>query len=259
MDNRAIGVFDSGIGGLTVAAEIKKLLPNEKIIYFGDTARVPYGTRGNAIIEEYARQDCRFLKKFPVKAIVAACGTISSVALDAVKDEADVPVYGVTAAAAKYAAAKYPRGKVGVIGTPATVESGAFEKLIKSDAPDCEVVSAACPLFVPLVESGMLDGEIPCLLAREYIGSVGVPDALILGCTHFPLLAPIISEILPKTELINTGRCLAALLSAETERGNGGEDEYLVSDVGRGTAELACRIMGRRIELKTASAETGII
>ena len=255
MDDRAIGVFDSGIGGLTVAAEIKKLLPNEKIIYFGDTARVPYGTRGDGIIREYARQDCRFLMKRSVKAVVAACGTVSSVALDAVAEEADVPVYGVTEPAAKYAAEKYPRGRVGVIGTPATVESGSFAKLIKRFAPECEVVSAACPLFVPLVESGMLGGPAVELIAKEYILPLGSPDALILGCTHFPLLAPVISRLLPDTELISTGECLARRLASELEAGSGGADEYYVSDIGRGTRELACRIMGGEVELITASAE----
>ena len=255
MDDRAIGVFDSGIGGLTVAAEIKKLLPNEKIIYFGDTARVPYGTRGDGIIREYARQDCRFLMKRSVKAVVAACGTVSSVALDAVAAEADVPVYGVTEPAAKYAAEKYPRGRVGVIGTPATVESGSFAKLIKRFAPECEVVSAACPLFVPLVESGMLGGPAVELIAKEYILPLGSPDALILGCTHFPLLAPVISRLLPDTELISTGECLARRLASELEAGVGGADEYYVSDIGRGTRELACRIMGGEVELITASAE----
>ena len=255
MDNRAIGVFDSGIGGMTVAAEIKKLLPNEKIIYFGDTARVPYGTRGNAIISQYARQDCRFLCRHSVKAIVAACGTVSSVALGAVKEEADVPVYGVTVPAAEYAAHKFPHGTVGVIGTPATVESATFGKLINAIAPDCKVVSASCPLFVPLVESGMLAGEAVELIAREYIAPLGAPDALILGCTHFPLLAPVISRLLPETELINIGECLARKLAVELEPGNGGADEYFVSDIGRGTAELANRIMGGEVELKTASAE----
>lgn len=256
MDERAVGVFDSGIGGLTVAAEIKKLLPNERIIYFGDTARVPYGTRGDGIIREYARQDCRFLMKRSVKAIVAACGTVSSVALDAVRGEAgEIPVYGVTLPAARYAAEKYPRGVVGVIGTPATVESGSFEKLIKRFAPECSVVSAACPLFVPLVESGMTEGEAAELIAREYIAPLVSPDALILGCTHFPLLAPVISRLLPGTELINTGECLARVLASELERGAGGADEYYVSDVGRGTRELANRIMGGEVELITASAE----
>ena len=256
MDDRAIGVFDSGIGGLTVAAEIKKLLPSERIIYFGDTARVPYGTRGDAIIREYARQDCRFLLRRSVKAIVAACGTVSSVALDAVRAEAgEVPVYGVAEPAAKYAAEKFARGVVGVIGTPATVESGSFAKLIKRFAPECEVVSAACPLFVPLVESGMTEGEAVELIAREYIAPLGKPDALILGCTHFPLLAPVIARLLPETELISTGECLARELASALEQGRGGADEYFVSDVGRGTRELANRIMGGEVELITASAE----
>ena len=256
MDERAIGVFDSGIGGLTVAAEIKKLLPNERIIYFGDTARVPYGTRGDAIIREYARQDCRFLLKRSVKAIVAACGTVSSVALDAVREEAGkVPVYGVAEPAARYAAEKYPRGVVGVIGTPATVESGSFAQLLGAFAPECRVVSAACPLFVPLVESGMLDGAAVELIAREYIAPLGSPDALILGCTHFPLLAPVISRLLPDTELISTGECLARVLASGLEAGSGGADEYYVSDIGRGTRELACRILGGEVGLITASAE----
>lgn len=255
MDSRAIGVFDSGIGGMTVAAQIKKYLPSERIIYFGDTARVPYGTRGDGIIREYAKQDCRFLLSHDVKAIVAACGTVSSVALDAVIAESSVPVYGVTEPTARYAAKKYKNGRVGIIGTPATIESGSYEKLIKGISPECEVVSAACPLFVPLVESGMTDGELVALAAKEYILPMGNLDALILGCTHFPLLAATISRILPGTELINTGECLAKEMVETIEKGLGGEDEYFVSDIGRGTAELACRIMGRGVTLEVASAE----
>lgn len=255
MDSRAIGVFDSGIGGMTVAAEIKKHLPSERIIYFGDTARVPYGTRGDGIIREYARQDCRFLLARDVKAIVAACGTVSSVAIDAVIAESNVPVYGVTEPTARYAAGKYPRGRIGVIGTPATVESGSYEKLIRSISPESEVVSAACPLFVPLVESGMADSDIAALAAKEYILPLGRLDALILGCTHFPLLAPIIAKLLPEAELINAGECLAREMVQSVEKGNGGEDEYFVSDIGRGTAELAGRIMGRELTLRLASAE----
>lgn len=255
MDSRAIGVFDSGIGGMTVAAQIKKYLPSERIIYFGDTARVPYGTRGDGIIREYARQDCRFLLSHNVKAIVAACGTVSSVAIDAVKEESSVPVFGVTEPTARYAARKYPRGTIGVIGTPATVESGSYAKLLKALAPECKVVSAACPLFVPIVESGMVSSDIASLAAREYILPMGKVDALILGCTHFPLLSPVIRELLPDAELIDTGECLAKEMKELLDKGEGGADSYFVSDIGRGTQELACRIMGREVTLKVASAE----
>lgn len=258
MDNRAIGVFDSGIGGLTVAAEIKKILPNEKIIYFGDTARVPYGTRSKDTIKMYARQDAGFLLKHSVKAIVAACGTVSSVAYDDVCEVADVPVYGVTRPAAEYVAKKYPNGRVGVLGTPATVSSGSFANIIKEFSPNCEVVSVACPMFVPLVEYGETDSEATRLIAAKYINQLGEVDAVILGCTHFPMLKKVIRELLTeKTEIVNAGECAAMVIKREIESGSNApvEDEYYVSDIGIGTESLAGRIMGRSVQLNIASAE----
>lgn len=258
MDNRAIGVFDSGIGGLTVAAEIKKILPDEKIIYFGDTARVPYGTRSRETIKMYARQDAGFLLKNSVKAIVAACGTVSSVAFDDVCAVSDVPVYGVTRPAAEYVAKKYPKGRIGVLGTPATVSSGSFANMIHEVSPECEVVSVACPMFVPLVEYGETEGEATKIIAEKYIARLGKVDAVILGCTHFPMLTKVIAEILPATtEIVNAGECAAKVIRDEIEKCEGAsqEDEYYVSDMGIGTGELAGRIMGRSIQLKVASAE----
>lgn len=258
MDNRAIGVFDSGIGGLTVAAEIKKILPNEKIIYFGDTARVPYGTRSKETIKTYARQDAGFLLKHSVKAIVAACGTVSSVAYDDVCKVADVPVYGVTRPAAEYVARKYPNGRIGVLGTPATVSSGSFSNIISEISPNCEVISVACPLFVPLVEYGETESEATKLIAKKYIDLLGNVDAVILGCTHFPMLKKVISELLPaSTEIVNAGECAARVIKAEIEScsNTASEDEYYVSDIGIGTEALAGKIMERSIQLKVASAE----
>jgi len=193
-----IGVFDSGIGGLTVVRALIEQLPFEHIIYFGDTARVPYGVKSVETISRYATQITEFLLLQKVKALVVACNTMSAVAYQAIEDLSPAPVLGVVDAGARGAVAVTKNSRVGVIGTPATIHSNAYVKAIKKYDPDIEIFSRACPLFVPLVEEGWLDHQVTRITAQEYLKPVIAEniDTLVLGCTHYPLLKPVIQEIL---------------------------------------------------------------
>lgn len=193
-----IGVFDSGIGGLTVAAALRNALPRENIIYLGDTARVPYGSRSPDAIVRYARMCARFLVNRGLKALVVACNTVSAVALDVLRVEFDLPVIGVIVPSARAAAAATRSGRIGVIGTEGTIRSGAYERALATASSRCEVFGRAAPLLVPLVEEGWLDGEVPRLAVERYVAplcEVGV-DVLVLGCTHYPVLRPVIEDVL---------------------------------------------------------------
>lgn len=258
MDNRPIGVFDSGLGGLTVVRQLIRELPGEEIIYFGDTGRVPYGTRSPETIEKYTRQDCNFLLKKDVKLIIAACGTVSSVAPH-VLNALPVPALGVVEPAAKAAATTTRNGIVGVIGTSATINSGSFFKSIQKFRPLTHVVEQACPLFVPLVENGWIDenDEVTCLTARRYLLPVlnqGV-DTLLLGCTHFPLLKPILSKTLGQNvALIDPGQIAAkkcAHLLAENnmlcQKSGKGSLRFYISDHTEDFARVACMFLGRNV------------
>lgn len=215
MDNRSIGVFDSGLGGLTFAKEIMKLFPDESIIYFGDTGRVPYGSRSKETIVKYTHSDIRFLLSHNVKAIVIACGTASSAALPHIKDEYDVPIYGVVDAAVYEAVRVTKNKKIGVIGTSATIRTGEYTRYIKEYDDTIETFEHACPLFVPLVENGHFDTKVTALIIEEYltdIRSAGV-DTLILGCTHYPLLRKAIARFMgPEVCLISPGQEVAKYL-----------------------------------------------
>ena len=196
MDKRAIGVFDSGLGGLTAVKEIMERLPNENLIYFGDTGRVPYGTRSEETIIRYSRQDIRFLQSFDVKMIVVACGTVSSVALPIIKGEFGVPIVGVVEATADAAVKATRNNKIGIIGTQGTISSGAYSRRIHSEKSNIRTYSRACPLFVPLVENGHFDTQVTRLVIEEYLADIkkqGI-DTLILGCTHYPLLEKAIAD-----------------------------------------------------------------
>ncbi len=220
-DNRPIGVFDSGLGGLTVLKEIKRLLPNENIVYFGDTGRVPYGTKSNETIKNYARQDEKFLLHMGVKYIVAACGTVSAVAADTA-EELPVGFMGVVENAV-YDALDFTRnGKIGVIGTPATINNGAHERLIKKLVPNAEVITVGCPLFVPLVEDGWYSEDDPVVIGvcEKYLRPIidAGCDTLILGCTHYPLLKKAIKKVVGKNvSLINMGVSTAKAVKRELE------------------------------------------
>ena len=209
MENRKtapVGVFDSGVGGLTVAREISRQLPNENIVYFGDTARVPYGSKSQNTIIRFSEQIIRFLKTKDVKAIVIACNTASALALDAVRDEFDLPIMGVVIPGARAAVEATKNHKVGVVGTDATVQSGMYTKVIHGMAPDITVIEKACPLFVPLVEEGFKEHPVTGEIIEYYLESMRSTDidAMILGCTHYPLLRSRIREYMgDKIQIVN--------------------------------------------------------
>ena len=201
LDNRKytpIGVFDSGVGGLTVAREIMRQLPRERLIYFGDTARVPYGSKSKETITRYSRQIIRFLQEKGVKAIVVACNTASALALEQIRTEIAIPIIGVVKPGAKVAAETTRNGRIGVIGTEATIGSQIYTETIHEHNPKAEVIGKACPLFVPLVEEGWRKDPITEEIARRYLMSFQSSDidTLIMGCTHYPLLRSILRGIL---------------------------------------------------------------
>ena len=255
MDNRPIGVFDSGLGGLTGVRELRKRLPHEEIVYFGDTGRVPYGSRSPETILQYARQDVAFLLSKNVKCIMAACGTVSSTYPAAEAAKLPVPYLGVVDAAAREAAFATRNRRIGVIGTAATIRSRSYEKLLRQLVPGVEITAQACPLFVPLVENGYFgaDNAVTRLVARDYLKDIraaGV-DTLILGCTHYPLIAPIIADLMgPEVALIDPGRETAlaardALASAGLLReGRAGTARYYVSDTTESFAQLSDWFLG---------------
>ena len=250
-----IGVFDSGLGGLTTVRELRRLLPGEDIVYFGDTGRVPYGTRGVDTIVEYAKQDIAFLLSQKVKYIIAACGTVSSTLPTDVTDRLPVPYLGVVPSAARAAAAATRTGRIGVIGTPATIQSRSYEKMLRALVPDAQITATPCPLFVPLVENGYFDrdNQVTRLVAQDYLKDMqaaGV-DTLILGCTHYPLIAPILGDLMgPDVTLIDPGREAARTArSWLAERGllRSGEEgtaRYFVSDSTDSFRQLAGWFLG---------------
>ena len=256
MDNRPIGVFDSGLGGLSVIKELNRVLSEENIIYFGDTGRVPYGTRSADTIVKYARQDERFLLSHDVKLIIAACGTVSSVASFTAK-ELPVPFIEVVTPAAKAAVEATKNGKIGVLGTSATVNSGSYKNKILETDPSVTVVQNACPLFVQLVEAGWIarDDEVTVATAVRYLNPLieaGV-DTVILGCTHFPAIKDIIGDIMgDKVTLINSGeqaaKAAVKYLNEHDLRGSGGKRRYFVSDRAESFASIAGILLGSDIE-----------
>ena len=242
MDARPIGVFDSGLGGLTAVHSLWKILPEENLIYFGDTARVPYGGRSKETILKYARQDVRFLRSFDLKAILIACGTVTTTSLDTLQTENDLPIVGVVEPTCRRALLVTKTKKVGMIATLASVRSGAYEATLRRLDPTVEVICKPCPLFVPLVENGRFRrGDIVIeTVAREYLEPLketGI-DTLILGCTHYPLLTEIIGDIMgPGGTLGPAGEEAAfelkRMLKARNLRADEdrqGESEFYVSD-----------------------------
>ena len=260
MDNRPIGVFDSGLCGLTGVRELRRQLPGEDIIYFGDTGRVPYGSRSTETILQYTRQDIAFLLSQDVKCIMAACGTVSSTYPAAEAAKLPVPFMGVVDAAARRAAFVTRNRRIGVIGTAATIRSRSYETLLRRLVPGVEITARACPLFVPLVEDGYVDGSDPArqevtkLVIRQYLAEIrdaGV-DTLILGCTHYPLLKQMIGEYMGRqVTLIDPGQSAAhdleQLLSAKGMRANRAEGEahYFVSDVPDTFVQIANLFLGQ--------------
>ena len=258
MDNRPIGVFDSGLGGLTAVAEIQKILPSENIIYFGDTSRVPYGGRSKEVLLKYARQDMAFLRSFDIKAIVVACGTVSTNALTELTAECELPMLGVVEPACRRAVKLTRNKKVGMIATAASVRSGCYEKTVAALDGAVEVTSLACPLFVPLVENGRYraDDKVVRTVAEEYLTPLkekGV-DTLILGCTHYPLLTEVIGRVMgPEVELINTGAEAAwelkRVLTAQDMLGDSpeGVTALYASDISGDFEVLASRFLQKEV------------
>jgi glutamate racemase len=259
MDRRPIGVFDSGLGGLTAVRELARLMPEEELVYFGDTGRVPYGGRSRDILVRYARQDVRFLRTFDPKAIVIACGTVSTTALDVLRRENDIPIFGVVEPAVHAAAQRTQTGRVGLIGTKATIRSGAYERELRRLRSEAQVVAGACPLFVPLVENGRYQaGDVVVeTVVSEYLAPIraaGV-DALILGCTHYPLLREVIGSYMgPDVALVDVGAQCAHWVSAQldrdglrTDRAEAGCHRYFVSDSTEDFAGLASTFLGENV------------
>lgn len=258
--NAPVGVFDSGVGGLTVAREIMRQIPNERIIYFGDTARVPYGSKSRDTIVRYSRQIIRFLKSRGVKAIVIACNTASAYALDVVKEELNIPIIGVINAGARTAVAATRNGRIGVIGTVGTIGSGIYTEVIQQMRPDVRVMGKACPLFVPLVEEGLLHDSVTDEIASRYLAELKGKyiDTLVLGCTHYPLLRSTLRRLMgDAVTLVNpayeTAIELKELLAAQQldrERGlQPGEDQYqfFVSDLAEQFTEFATSILPNQV------------
>lgn len=258
-DSRAIGVFDSGLGGLTVVKELIKCLPDENIVYFGDTGRVPYGTRSREIIRRYAAEDEAFLIKHDVKLIIAACGTVSSVAADTAKG-LPVPFFEVVSHAVRAAVAATNNKKIGIIGTSATVNSGEHKRQILNLLPEAQVTDCSCSMFVPLVEEGWYSADDIVVLetVRRYLEPVikaGV-DTLILGCTHYPVLSSAISKVLGDgVTLINAGTATAAAVKQFLNENGGlnGENNnaqhiFYVSDKPDSFRHTASILLGEDID-----------
>ncbi len=251
-----IGVFDSGVGGLTVAKEIMTQIPNEKIVYFGDTARVPYGSKSKKTITKYTRQIIRFLMTHQVKALVIACNTMSACALEEVEKELSIPIIGVVKPGARVAAEQTKNRRIGVIATESTIHSEMYEHFINEIDPKLHVIGKACPLLCPLVEEGMLEDPVTDEIVRRYLKDLMKQDVdtLILGCTHYPLLAPAIGRIVgERVRLVNpayeTARELKGLLASgkllneETEKEDGGKYEFYVSDLADKFSNFAANIL----------------
>lgn len=253
--NKAIGVFDSGIGGLTVLKEIINLFPHEDTVYLGDTARVPYGTKSAETVTRYSLEITDFLINKGIKLLVVACNTASAVALPALREKHTLPIIGVIEPGARKAVATTKTGKVGVIGTEGTIKSGAYEKAIKALAPDIEVISKPCPLFVPLAEEGWTDNDVALAAAGRYLKDMKDVDTLVLGCTHYPLLKGVISNIMgDKVTLIDSGEETALevkrVLSKDglLKKEGTGKRTFYVTDTPERFVKVGLRFLGDGLE-----------
>jgi len=255
--SRAIGVFDSGVGGLTVVKELSRQLPSEDIVYFGDTARVPYGIKSRETVIRFSIENMLFLLKQEVKLICVACNTVSSLALPVIKKYFKVPIIGVITPGAMKAVYATRNKRIGVIGTRSTIKSGAYEREIKHLDPGIAVTAAACSLFVPFVEEGFMEGRAVEEIARHYLKPVkaaGV-DTLILGCTHYPLLKPVIKKVMGSGVTLIDSAKEVALEVKEALSGDGqlnkssrrGRQKFYVSDNPEWFSGLARRFLGRPV------------
>ncbi len=258
MNRRPIGVFDSGIGGLTVVRALMHQLPHESLIYFGDTARVPYGNKSPETVRRYSREILDYLLARDVKLVVVACNTASAHALEELKRVAPVPVEGVIEPGARAAAGASRSGRIGVIGTAGTVASGAYARAIEAARRGVQVTAQACPLFVPLVEEGWLDHAATRLIAEEYLAPLREKDidSLVLGCTHYPLLKPLLSELLgPSIALIDSADETAAAVSRQLAASTlhapatvTGRAHFVVSDDPKRFVRVGKMFLGERVK-----------
>ncbi len=256
-DARPIGVFDSGVGGLTVVAAVRARLPSEALLYLGDTARVPYGTKSAEVVRRYAINCARFLVDQGAKLLVVACNTASAYAIDAVREAFDVPVVGVVEPGARMAAAATRRRKVGVIGTEGTIASHSYQRALARLAPDTIVFAVPCPLFVPLAEEGLAEHPATRMLAGEYLEPLlteGI-DTLVLGCTHYPLLRPLLQEVTgPEVRIIDSATAVARVVAetleqhdlAAAERISG--DRFFATDVSQRVLRVGRAFLGADLE-----------
>jgi len=254
---KPIGVFDSGIGGLTVVKRLGSTLPNENIIYFGDTARVPYGSKSNSTVIEYSIQNTKFLLQKNIKALVVACNTASSIAIPDLIEMFDIPIIGMIEPGSRMALSKTKNKKIGVIGTRATIGNLAYSKEIKKMNNKAEVFEKPCPLFVPLAEEGWIKHRATYEIAEEYLKELreNTIDTLVLGCTHYPILSEVIQEVVgKKVALIDSGVASSELIKTELEKfdllsdsGTNGSQEYYVSDIPAKFKEVAELFLGKAI------------
>ena len=254
---KSIGVFDSGIGGLTVVKQILKLLPDENLIYLGDTARVPYGTKSKSTVIKYAESNTNFLLSKGIKILIVACNTASAHSLDILKSRLDIPVIGVIEPGAKKAASVTQTGKIGVIGTPSTIRSNAYTKSLKGIDENLMVFSKSCPLFVPLAEEGLYDDPITLMAAEKYLEDLlekGI-DVLILGCTHYPLLKKTIGDVaggdvtLVDSAEETSGELLTVLKNNGNFRNDNGKpsNEFFLTDNSESFIDIAALFLGQDI------------
>jgi glutamate racemase len=258
VNRRPIGVFDSGIGGLTVVRELMRQLPHESLIYFGDTARVPYGNKSPETVRRFSREILEFLLSRDVKLVVVACNTATAHALEELRRVAPVKVEGVIEPGARAAVAASRSGRIGVIGTAGTVASGAYVRAIEAVDGRVQVAAQACPLFVPLVEEGWLDHAATRLIAEEYLAPLRAHDidTLVLGCTHYPLLKPLLSSLLgPSIALIDSAEQTAAAVSRELARSTlhapaaaTGHVHFVVSDAPKQFVKVGKMFLGERVK-----------
>lgn len=255
--SRAIGVFDSGVGGLTVLRAIQARLPRESTVYLGDTARVPYGSKSPEVVIRYSRNNARFLLEQDLKLLVVACNTATAHALPSLQAELPIPVVGVVEPGVRAAASLEGAKRIGVIGTAGTIASGAYQRALATAAPDASVIARACPLFVPLAEEGWTSGDVPLAVAERYLGELrGGLDAVVLGCTHYPLLREPIAEVLgSEVRLVDSAEATAAAVAALLEEkglleegGTTPSHRVFVTDVPARFAEIAERFLGRAPE-----------
>jgi len=265
-DPRSIGVFDSGLGGLTAVRELFQVLPAESIVYFGDTARLPYGTKSRETVTRFSLEIASFLVRQNIKCLLVACNTASSYALGALSRRFEVPVVGVIDPAAHAAVDASPHGRIGVLGTLATVTSRAYPDAIGRLAPGAQVISRACPLFVPLIEEGLVDHAVTREIAAEYLVEMTGArlESLILGCTHYPLIAPLLQELLgPAVRLVDSGaeaaRATATLLRERGQLAAGpARHHFFLSDERLQFQRVAESFLGRALPETTIVDQTDV-